>query len=101
MKALQSCNPASTHLTPLINMYSLDKQALESELPLVKHTLAKKAMQDMSDTILELAPLCATIPVSLRLLQIAMTISVSTAKCERCFSALKRIKTYHSSKFYV
>ena len=36
----------------------------------------------------------AAFPTSLELLQIAMTISVSTAKCERCFSALKRIKTY-------
>lgn len=100
MKALQSCNPASSHfldvayLTPLINTYSLDKRALESELPLVKRMLAKKSMQDMSDALLELAPLSAAFPVSLQLLQIAMTISVSTAKCERCFSALKRIKTY-------
>ena len=90
MRVLQSCNPASNHfldvalLTPFTNTYSLDKQALESELPLVKHTIAKKAMQDMSDALLELAPLSAALPVSLQL-QIAMTISVSTAKCERCF----------------
>ena len=50
MKTLQSCNPASNHfldlahLQPLINTYSLDKHALESELPLVKCSLAKKAM---------------------------------------------------------
>ena len=93
MKALQSCNPASSHFLdvvhlPLINTYSLDKQALESKLPLVKRTLAKKAVQDLSDALLELAPLSAAFPVSLQLLQIAMTISVSTAKCERCFSAL-------------
>ena len=30
----------------------------------------------------------------MKLLQISMTICVSTAKCERSFSALKRIKTY-------
>ena len=51
-------------------------------------------MQDTSDAILELASLSAAFPASLQLLQIAMTISVSTAKCERCFSALKRIKSY-------
>ena len=45
----------------------------------------------MSDALLELA---AAFPVTLQLLQIDMTISVSTAKCERCLSALKRIKTY-------
>lgn len=100
MKALQSCNPTSihflnmAHLQPLIDAYSLDKQALESELPLVKRTLAKKPMQDTSDAVLELAPLNAAFPAALQLFQIAMTISVSTAKCERCFSALKRIKTY-------
>ena len=79
-----------------IHIYSLDKRALESELPLVKHTLAKKSMQDMSDALLELAPLSAAFPVTLQLLQIAMTISVSTAKCERCFSALKRYQNIFS-----
>ena len=59
MKALQSCDPASSHfldvahLTPHINTYSLDKRALESELPLVKRMLANKAIQDMSDALLE------------------------------------------------
>ena len=76
------------HLQPLINTYSLDKCALESALPLVKRTLANKAMQDMSDALLELAPLSVAFPVSLQLLQIAMTTSVSTVKCERYFSKL-------------
>ena len=33
-------------------------------------------------------------PNVVKLLQIAMTICVSTAKCERTFSSLKRIKSY-------
>ena len=50
MKALHSCNPASSHfldvayLIPLIDTYSLHKRALESELPLVKCTLTKNSM---------------------------------------------------------
>ena len=67
---------------------------LLSQLPLVKRTLGKKPMQDTSDAVLELAPLNAAFRAALQLFQIAMTISVSTAKCERCFSALKRIKSY-------
>ena len=68
MKALQSCNPSSNYFLdvahlPLIDTYSLDKQALEPELLLVKRTLAKKAMQDTSDAVLELS----AFPASLQL----------------------------------
>ena len=51
-------------------------------------------IQEISDVIIELAPLKASFPVLVRVLQISMTISVSSAKCERSFSTLKRIKTY-------
>ena len=51
-------------------------------------------IQEISDVIIELAPLKAAFPVLVRVLQISMTISVSSAKCERSFSTLKRIKTY-------
>ena len=39
-------------------------------------------------------------PTLLRLIQIALTICVSTASCERSFSALKRIKTYLRSTMH-
>ena len=39
-------------------------------------------------------PLIVAFPALVHLLKIALTISVSTTKCERTFSALKRIKTY-------
>ena len=54
-------------------------------------------IQEISDVIIELAPLKAAFPVVVRVLQISMTISVSSAKCERSFSTLKRIKTYFRS----
>ena len=91
MQALQACNPTCSHfldparLEPLISTYGLDQHALELEIPLAKRTVARKDLQDISDVILELAPLRAAFPVLLQLFQIAMTISVSTAKCERCF----------------
>ena len=51
-------------------------------------------MEDITDVVTELVPLKEAFPYLLELLQISMTISVSTAKCERSFSALKRIKSY-------
>ena len=51
-------------------------------------------IHEISDVIIELAPLNAAFPVLVRVLRIAMTISVSSAQCERSFSTLKRIKTY-------
>ena len=43
---------------------------------------------------MELSPLKNAFPILVKLLKISLSISVSTAECERCFSALKRIKTY-------
>ena len=61
---------------------------------IAKRTLKDKKLDDISDVLLELIPLKEAFPCLLELLQIAMTISVSTAKCERSFSTLKRIKSY-------
>ena len=100
MQALQACCPRSSnflelhHLQPLISTYNLDESTLEMEVSLAKRSLVNVEIEDISDVILELAPLQAAFPVLLKLLQIAMTIVVSTAKCERCFSALKRVKSY-------
>ena len=62
---------------------------------LAKCTLASKLkeMETISD-VLQLQPLKEAFPTLVRLLQIPMTICVSSAQCERCFSALKRIKSY-------
>ena len=51
-------------------------------------------MEDISDVVTELVPLKEAFPCLIELLQISMTISVSTAKCKRSFSTLKRIKSY-------
>ena len=39
-------------------------------------------------------PFTEAIPSLVKLLKIALTIAVSSSQCERCFSALKHIKSY-------
>ena len=51
-------------------------------------------MEGISDVLTELYSLRTAFPLLVNLLQIALTMVVSTAHCERSFSALKRIKTY-------
>ena len=51
-------------------------------------------MNSINDVLREVYPLKLAFPTLLKLLQIALTIAVSTAECERSFSALKRIKTF-------
>uniref|UniRef100_A0A1X7TB94 DUF4371 domain-containing protein n=1 Tax=Amphimedon queenslandica TaxID=400682 RepID=A0A1X7TB94_AMPQE len=100
MKSLHACCPTAdefleiTLLKPLILAYNLDYQQLITETTLAKASLQGKKMEDVSDALLELIPLKVAFPNLIQLLQIALTISVSTAKCERTFSTLKRIKSY-------
>ena len=51
-------------------------------------------MDSIRDVLIELTPLKVAFPNLIKVIQIALTICVSTASCERNFSALKRIKTY-------
>ena len=100
MQALQACCPTShnffntSHLQPLVITYELDGEALKSETQVAKQTLAGKDLEHISDVLIELTPLKLAFPNVVKLLQIAMTTCVSTAKCERTFSSLKRIKSY-------
>ncbi len=100
MRAIQSCSPQSPHflqsdkLFPLANSYSLDIDSLSMECTLAKRTVNGKDMDSISDFLLEISPLRTAFPTLVKLLQIALTMVVSTASCERSFSALKRIKTY-------
>ena len=89
MRALQACCPSShnffntSHLQPLIITYGLDGEALSSETQVAKRTLVGKDLEDISDVLIELTPLKLAFPNVVKLLQIAMTMCVSTAKCER------------------
>ena len=97
MIAIHACQPTSNkflemdELQPIIDTYSLNHNYLISETAIAKRVLKDKQLEDISDVVTELVPLKEAFPCLLELLQISMTISVSTAKCERSFSALKRI----------
>ena len=65
------------------------------KLPWQKNTLSRfLELSETSDALKELAPLKSAFPTVVKLLQLAMTISVTSAKCERTFATLKRVKTY-------
>ena len=86
MRGVQACNPTSSTF--------LDPKHLTAWIWILLSNVSWQDIQEISDVIIELAPLKAAFPVLVRVLQISMTISVSSAKCERSFSTLKRIKTY-------
>ncbi len=100
MRAIQACVPGSphfleaNHIAPLANSYGLDQSALPMECSLAKHTLNGKDLNEVIHVLRELSPLATAFPVLVKSIQIALTIAVSTAHCERSFSALKRIKSY-------
>ena len=102
MKSIQSCSPHSksfldpNSLKPLIEHYRLQFASIEKEIEVAKRTLAGETdqMEFIADVLLELIPLTDAFPSLVKLLQIALTVSVSSSQCERSFSALKRIKSY-------
>ena len=100
MRAFQCCVPESPHfleidhLLPAVAFYKLNKDSLSMECVIAKRTLKDKDITTINDVLLEIVPLREAFPVLVKLLQIALTIVVSTAECERSFSTLKRTKTY-------
>ena len=100
MKALQSCNPNFSHflevsdITEMASFYSLNTD-LSNECTLAKSTLKDKALEnDITSVSKHLLPLSSAFPNLVKVLKIALTLAVSSAQCERSFSALKRIKMY-------
>ena len=106
MRAIQACNPQCSNflepeqLQPLVGCYHLDSKLLRMESILCKRTLAKKMMNSTTDVFKEILPLKEAFPTLLKILQIALSMCVSSASCQRSFSALKRIKTYLSEIHY-
>ena len=99
MKSVQACSPKSsnfldaTSLQPLIEHYNIENTSLPVELLQAKSVLITKEVTTIAGAIQELLPLRVAFPKLTKLLQISLTLAVSTAQCERCFSSLKRIKT--------
>ena len=102
MKGILACHPLSNTflsfsvLKPLADIYSLaDSQTLEGELEVAQRLfMDKERFSKTNDVFLRLHSLRVAFPTLSNLVKIAMTIAVSTASCERSFSAMKRIKTY-------
>ena len=100
MKAFQCCVPESSHfleiehLLPAVAVYQLNKDSLFMECVIAKHTLKDKDITTITDVLSEIVPLLEAFPALVKLLQIALTIVVSTAEHERSFSTFKRTKTY-------
>lgn len=99
MKSIQSCHPESphflevNHLMTLVKLYNLNEQSLSMKCAIAKRTLKNKSMNKINDVLLELLPLREALPELVKLLQISLTVAVTTAGCERSFSSLKRIKS--------
>ena len=99
MKSVQACSPKSSNfldsssLQPFIEHYELNDADLVVELAQAKRVLNGKNIVTIAGAIHELLPLKAAFPELLKLLQMALTLCVSTAQCERTFSCLKRIKS--------
>ena len=98
MTAVQACAPNSPHflesIAPLADSYGLDKTALAMECTLAKRTLNGKDIDGVIEVLCELSPLRNAFPLLVNLIQIGLTIAVSTAHCERSFSTLKHVKSY-------
>ena len=103
MQGIQACNPDGNtflqvdRLLMLAYKYGVDAEAVKTEATLAKATLCDKAMDNICDVLCELTPLKLAFQNFIKTVQIAMTIGVTSAECERCFSALKIIKTYRRS----
>ena len=104
MKAFQCCMRDSEHfldidhMTSVIELYKLNKPFLSMECKIFKHTLEDKELSSINDVLLDIAPMKEAFPELVKLLQIALTVVVSTTECERSFSCLKCTKTFlHSS----
>ena len=99
MTSVQTCDPTSSHfleeseLKPMASHYGLDDD-LDNECQLAHRSLSGQNLETTMDVYRNLLPLQAAFPTLIKLYQIALTLAVSTAQCERTFSALKRIKTY-------
>ena len=100
MKPIQSCNPQSVTflnyetLCPLAIQYGLDVDLLKIECHLAKHTFKDKEIETVNECLKEVSALDAAFPILKKLMQIALTIVVSIASCERLFSSHKQIKSY-------
>ena len=80
-------------LKPLADHFDVDSVALCNELTVAKRMLAKKSLFTVTDLYRDLYPFKQAFPTVVVLIEIAITIPVSSTTCERTFSKMKLIKT--------
>lgn len=87
----------SSLLSHLGSLYDINTEQLQSEC-----TLARSVLKDESENMLavytRVLPLSSAFPTIKKLLHVALTLVVSTAQCERSFSALRRITNHLRTK---
>ena len=100
MKGITTCSPSSSafltfeNMKPFSFIYGIDVVTLEIEVALFSKSFA--TLSNSIKTMTELGYLHSCLPAYQNLydtVQIALTIAVTSAECERSFSSLKRIKT--------
>jgi hypothetical protein len=106
---ISPCSPKFLNFTdvlPLLDVYGetcgINKSLLEAEmsvaLNLLKNDLGDKLVASNMQTVLSKLSPSPAFPNLLKCIQVAMTIPVTSASCERSFSAMKLIKTYLRNK---
>lgn len=101
MKGVSSCSPSSSTILSLHELeefaeaYNIDTASLEVECSLVKRALSLSSSEisslaEFGYYLFSRQPSYETLR---ELVQIALTIAVTSAEGERSFSALKRVKT--------
>lgn len=104
LKGVAACSPSSSvflqyqELKLLSMMYGIDVSSLDMELQLLSRAIASlregESIQTISQLGLYLHSCLPAYNSIYKTVQIALTIAVTSAECERSFSALKRIKTH-------
>ena len=91
MKGISACSPKSrdfldfTTIKPMLVNYKISEADVQIELMQANKVLRNEHMEDIHDVIGKLRPLKAAFPELLRLLDIALTIAVSSAACNVLF----------------
>uniref|UniRef100_A0A1X7U5C6 HAT C-terminal dimerisation domain-containing protein n=1 Tax=Amphimedon queenslandica TaxID=400682 RepID=A0A1X7U5C6_AMPQE len=101
LNSLDAFNPQSPHflkyslISSFAALYGInDDGDLNTECTLATRTFSTKELESVTSVYTNLLELEAAFPTLKKLFQIALTLVVSKAHCERSFSALRRIKTY-------
>lgn len=100
MRAVDACNPSSCNfldsslLIKLGSLYGIETKDLQSECMLARPILKEAALENILAVYTHILKFSLAFPTMKKLLHVALTLVVSTAQCERSFSALRRIKNH-------